>query len=93
MDVRINRKANRDVPVSIIFQMKCTHLRPPAGRQYGMPYLSNHSTDHYQIFSSCYLCQMKAKLKVSVNLHMGNYVNQVHHTTNTREGREVKNKN
>ena len=33
---------------------------------------------------------MKAKLKVSVHLHMGNYVNQVHHTTNTRESREVK---
>ena len=33
---------------------------------------------------------MKAKLKVSVHLHMGNYVNQVHHTTNTRERREVK---
>ena len=33
---------------------------------------------------------MKGKLKVSVHLHMGNYVNQVHHTNNTREGREVK---
>ena len=26
-------------------------------------------------FSSCYLCQIKTKLKVSVHLHMGNYVN------------------
>ena len=33
---------------------------------------------------------MKAKLKISVHLHMGNYVNQVHHTTNTGESREVK---
>ena len=57
------------------------------------PYLSNHSTDHYQIFSSCCLCQMKAKLKISVHLHMGNYVNQVHHTINTGESREVKKKN
>ena len=53
------------------------HLRPLAGRQYN---LSNHSTDPDQIFSSCYLCQMKAKLKISVHLHMGNYVNQVHHS-------------
>ena len=65
-------------------------LRPPAGRQYRIPHFSNHSTDHYQIFSSCYLCQMKAKLKISVHLHMGNYVNQVHHTINTGESREVK---
>ena len=32
---------------------------------------------------------MKAKLKTSVHLQMGNYVNQVHHTTNTGEGSEV----
>ena len=47
-------------------------------------------SDHYQILSSCYLRQMKAKLKISVHLHMGNYVNQVHHTINTGESREVK---
>ena len=57
------------------------------------PYLSNHSTDHYNIFSSCYVCQMKAKLKISVHLQMGNYVNQVHHTINTGGSREVKIKN
>ena len=33
---------------------------------------------------------MKAKVKISVNLHMGNYVNQVHHNINTRESREAK---
>ena len=33
---------------------------------------------------------MKAKLKILVNLHMGNYVNQVHHTITTGESREVK---
>ena len=33
---------------------------------------------------------MKAKLKILVNLHMGNYVNQVHHTIITGESREVK---
>ena len=33
---------------------------------------------------------MKAKLKISVHLHMGNYINQVHHTTNTGESREIK---
>ena len=62
-------------------------LRPPAGRQYN---LSDHSTDPDQLFSSCYLCQMKATLKISAHLHMGNYVNQVHHTINTGESREVK---
>ena len=36
---------------------------------------------------------MKAKLKMSVHLHMGNYVNQVHHTISTGESREVKIKN
>ena len=36
---------------------------------------------------------MKAKLKISVHLHMGNYVNQVHHTISTGESREVKIKN
>ena len=50
----------------------------------------HHSTDPDEIFSSCYLCQMKAKLKISVHLHMGNYDNQVHHTINTGESREVK---
>ena len=38
-------------------------------------------------------CQMKAKLKISAHVPLGNYVNQVHHTTNTRESRESKNKN
>ena len=33
---------------------------------------------------------MKAKLNISVHLHMGNYVNQGHHTINTGESREVK---
>ena len=33
---------------------------------------------------------MKANLKNSVHLHMGNYVNQVHRTTNTGESYEVK---
>ena len=36
---------------------------------------------------------MKAKLNILVNLHMCNYVNQVHHTINTGESREVKIKN
>ena len=54
------------------------------------PILSNHSTDPDQIFSRCYLCQIKARLKIPAHLHMGNYVNQVHHTTNTGESREVK---
>ena len=60
-----------------------------------IPYahISNHSSDPYQIFSSCCLCQMKAKLKFSVHLHMGNYVNQVHHTINMGESREVNIKN
>ena len=52
------------------------------------PYLSNHSTDHYQIFSSCYLCEMKARLTISAHLQIGNY--SIHHTTNTGESREVK---
>ena len=54
------------------------------------PYITNQSTDHYQIFSSCYFCQIKARLIISFHLHMGNYVNQVHHTINTGESREVK---
>ena len=33
---------------------------------------------------------MKAKLKIPVHLHIGNYANQVHHTINTGESREVK---
>ena len=46
--------------------------------------------DIHRFDSSAALCQMKAKLKILVNLHMGNYVNQVHHTINTGESREVK---
>ena len=33
---------------------------------------------------------MKAQLNISVHLHMGNYVNQVHHTINTGGSSEVK---
>ncbi len=32
----------------------------------------------------------KAMLKMSVHLHICNYVNQAHHTINTGESREVK---
>ena len=28
--------------------------------------------------------------KVQISVHMGNYVNQIHHTINTGESREVK---
>ena len=50
----------------------------------------NHSTDPDLIVSSYYVCEMKARLTIPPRLHMGNYDNQVHHTTNTRECREVK---
>ena len=70
-----------------------TSLRPPAGRQYGMSMSQqplNRSLPNFQQLLLMSNELMKAKLKVSVHLHMGNYVNQVHHTTNTRERREVK---
>ena len=41
-------------------------------------------------FSAVVTYQMKAKLKIAALLHLGNYVSQVHHTTNTGESREAK---
>ena len=58
-------------------QRQTDTLRPPAGRQYGMSISQqplNRSLPNFQ-----QLLLMKAKLKVSVHLYMGNYVNQVHH--------------
>ena len=46
------------------------------------PYLSNHWTDHYQIFNSCYSSKINTNLSISAHLHNGNHGNQIHHTTN-----------
>ena len=66
-------------------------LWPPAGRQMTtlpmpisqQPY--NRSSPNFQ-----QLLSNKGKLVNFSSLHMGNYVNQVHHTINTGESREVK---
>ena len=73
---------------SPVSQKKYGVLRPPAGRQYRMPISQQPFNRSLKKFQQ--LLQIKAKLTISVHLHMGNYVNQVHHTINTGESREVK---
>ena len=68
-----------------------TSLRPPAGRQYRMPISQQPFNRSLPNFQQLLLMSNEGKVEnFSSFAYMGNYVNQVHHTINTGESREVK---